>query len=128
LNQAERKMDKNLIIECLYRDHKDHIYNFLARMANDPELALDITQQTFVKALSDKNIHQVENPKAWLFTIARNTLYNEFKRKKATSLDALVENDNFEAIDNGEGVEDKAEVKDIQIKVNDFTLHGRFKH
>ncbi|HED35172.1 MAG TPA: sigma-70 family RNA polymerase sigma factor [Gammaproteobacteria bacterium] len=110
-------MDKNSIIESLYRDHKDHIYNFLARMADDPDLALDVTQQTFVKALSDKNIHRVENPKAWLFTIARNTLYNEFKRKKATSLDALVENDNFEAIDNSEGVQDKAEVKDIQVKV-----------
>ncbi|VAW92183.1 hypothetical protein MNBD_GAMMA22-2397 [hydrothermal vent metagenome] len=110
-------MDKNTIIEQLYREHKDHVYNFIARMANDSELALDVTQQTFVKALSDKNLTQVENPKAYLFTIARNTLFNEFKRKKATSLDAIEEVSDFEAIDENEKVHDKTELHDIQAKV-----------
>ncbi|MFV2061245.1 MAG: RNA polymerase sigma factor [Gammaproteobacteria bacterium] len=110
-------MDKNKIIERLYRDHKDHVYNFIARMANDPELAMDITQQTFIKALGDKNLTEINNPKAYLFTIARNTLYNEFKRKKATSLDAIEEAGDFEAIDNSEGVHDTTELHDIQRKV-----------
>ncbi len=110
-------MDKNIIIERLYRDHKDHVYNFIARMANDPDLALDITQQTFVKALSDKNVSQIANPKAYLFTIARNTLFNEFKRKKASSLDAIEEASDFEAIDESENIHETTELQDIQAKV-----------
>lgn len=110
-------MDKNSIIEQLYQEHKDHIYNFLARMANDPDLALDVTQQTFVKALSDKNFYKIDKPKAYLFTIARNTLFNEFKKKKATSLDAIEENDGFEAVDPDENMHETAEIKDIQLKV-----------
>ncbi len=110
-------MDKNTIIERLYREHKDHVYNFIARMANDPDLAMDVTQQTFVKALSDKNLTQIENPKAYLFTIARNTLFNEFKRKKATSLDAIEGASDFEAIDENEQVHDKTELHDLQAKV-----------
>ncbi len=110
-------MDKNIIIERLYRDHKDHVYNFVARMANDPELALDITQQTFVKALSDKNVSQIANPKAYLFTIARNTLFNEFKRKKASSLEAIEDATDFEAIDESENIHETTELQDIQAKV-----------
>lgn len=110
-------MDKNKIIERLYLDHKDHIYNFIARMTNDPDLALDITQQTFVKALGDKNITQINNPKAYLFTIARNTVYNEFKRKKASSLETIEENTGFETVDETEGVQQATEVSDLQRKV-----------
>jgi RNA polymerase sigma-70 factor (ECF subfamily) len=110
-------MDKNKLIERLYLEHKDHVYNFIARMANDPELAMDVTQQTFIKALGDKNITEIQNPKAYLFTIARNTLFNEFKRKKATSLDAIEEAGDFEAMDDGEGVHDSTELHDIQRKV-----------
>jgi len=110
-------MDKNKIIERLYLEHKDHVYNYLARMANDPELAMDVTQQTFMKALSDKNFAQVTNPKAYLFTIARNTLFNEFKRKKATSLDAIEEAGNFEVVDENEAVHEETELQDLQAKI-----------
>ncbi len=110
-------MDKNKIIEQLYLEHKDHVYNFLARIANDPDLAMDVTQQTFMKALSDKNFAQVNNPKAYLFTIARNTLYNEFKRKKASSLDAIEEAGEFEAVDENEAVHETTELHDLQNKI-----------
>lgn len=110
-------MDKITEVERLYLEHKDHIYNFLARMADDPELAMDVTQQTFVKALGDKNFSQVLNPKAYLFTIARNTLFNEFKKKKPVSLDAAEESGDYEAEDKDEDLHKAAEIVDIQAKV-----------
>jgi RNA polymerase sigma-70 factor (ECF subfamily) len=45
-------------------------------------LAHDVTQQTFLKALLDPAVERLESPKAYLFTVARNTLYDEWKRKK----------------------------------------------
>jgi len=76
---AKRKRD---LLENLYREHKDHVFNYIARLANDRELAHDVTQQTFLKALLDPAVERLESPKAYLFTVARNTLYDEWKRKK----------------------------------------------
>jgi RNA polymerase sigma-70 factor, ECF subfamily len=73
-------------LERLYREHKDHVFNYIARLANDRELARDVTQQAFLKALNDPAIVNLESPKAYLFTVARNTLYDEWKRKKEQPL------------------------------------------
>jgi RNA polymerase sigma-70 factor (ECF subfamily) len=75
--------DRNRVaLERLYREHKDHVFNYVARLANDRELARDVTQQAFLKALNDPAVAGLESPKAYLFTVARNTLYDEWKRKK----------------------------------------------
>lgn len=77
-------MDKQHItlVEAIYREHKDHLYNYIQRMCNDPELSHDIVQSVFIKLLSDPKISAVEYQKAYLFTIARNALFDEMKRKK----------------------------------------------
>ena len=77
-------MDKQHIalVENIYREHKDHIYNYIHRMCNDAELSHDIVQATFIKILSDPKLADVEHLKAYLFTIARNNLFDEVKRKK----------------------------------------------
>lgn len=75
-----------IALDRLYREHKHHVFNYLSRLTRDRELAQDVTQQTFLKAFADPNIHALESPKAYLFTIARNTLYDEWKRKKEALL------------------------------------------
>jgi len=74
-------------IEAIYKQHKDHIYNYIYRMCNDPQLAMDVVQQTFVKVLSKPEVLEVEHLKAYLFTIARNKLHDEWKQKTTVSLD-----------------------------------------
>ncbi len=74
-------MNRNIIIERFYKDHKDHVYNFIARLVDTPELAIDMSLQTFIKALSDKNVTHIANPKTYLFTIARNIVYAEIQKK-----------------------------------------------
>jgi len=75
-------LQSHAALEQLYREHKDHVFNYLARLTHDRELARDVTQQTFLKALTDPNLGNLDAPKAYLFTVARNTLYDEWKRKK----------------------------------------------
>jgi len=72
--------------ERLYREHKDHVFSYLARLTSDRELARDVTQQTFLKAWNDPATASLDSPKAYLFTVARNTLYDEWKRKKEVLL------------------------------------------
>lgn len=76
------RVTQNKLVEQLYREYKDHVYSYVLRLTGEKELAADITQQTFVKLLGDVNLSQVQNPKAYLFTMARNALYDEWKRKK----------------------------------------------
>jgi len=105
-------------LEKLYREHKDHVYNYLARLTSDRELAADITQQTFLKLLGDANLENLQTPKAYIFTIARNTLYDEWKRKKERLL-RDGENDQIEAMpdDPLEAPAHKVEQQDMQDKV-----------
>ncbi|MFV2061735.1 MAG: RNA polymerase sigma factor, partial [Gammaproteobacteria bacterium] len=76
----------NKATENLYREYKDHVFSYLYRLSSNYEIALDLTQQTFLKILNDKNILSLKSPKAYLFTVARNTLYNEWKKKKEFQL------------------------------------------
>ncbi len=73
-------------IEELYKNYKDPVYNYLYRLCMDPHLAQDITQLTFLKAIGDPNSASLEHPKAYLYTIARNALMDEWKKKKPTAL------------------------------------------
>jgi RNA polymerase sigma factor (sigma-70 family) len=67
----------------LYERHYQGIHDFIARMAQDPDVADDLGQSTFVKAWENLRMRQVTgNIKAWLYTIARNNTINELKRRK----------------------------------------------
>lgn len=116
-------MDKNIIIERFYKDHKDRVYNFIARLVARPEQAIDLTLQTFVTALNDKNVVQIANPKTYLFSIARNILYSEIDQEvkpENTPKDNSQDNTADENATNPETVtqqEKTSELQEIQNKV-----------
>jgi len=59
------------------------IYGFLFQMVRDASVCDDLAQETFVKAW--KNMGKFDNGKSfktWIFTIAKNTAYDFFKKKK----------------------------------------------
>jgi len=56
---------------------------FIKSLSHDESVAEEITQETFFKAL--KSIEKIDGSKdirAWLFTIAKNTCFSHYKRKK----------------------------------------------
>lgn len=75
-------LKNSALIEQIYRDYKKPVYNYIYRLSNDPNQAQDVTQQTFLKILTDPGLSDVENIKSYLFTIARNHLYDTWKKKK----------------------------------------------
>ena len=69
--------------DCIYKSYYLDVYHFLCGLSSNKEIAEDITQETFTKAL--KAIDTFDGRKdirAWLFTIARNTYYTHCKRQK----------------------------------------------
>ena len=58
-------------------------YNFLFQITKDKSVIDDLTQVTFLKVWKNlKKFDQEKKFKTWLFTIAKNTAFDHFKKKK----------------------------------------------
>ena len=56
-----------------YREERDSIYRYLVSLGINPAEAQDLTQETFLKLyIALRNRQQIENMRAWLFTVASN--------------------------------------------------------
>ncbi len=97
-NFTDEQLVKNYLkgdeksLEELVRRYLPLIYNFSRRYSGDPDNASDIAQEVFVKVW--KNLRKFDTSKnfrAWLFTIAKNTALDWFKKKDALPL-SLAEN------------------------------------
>ncbi len=75
-----------------YEAHNDAIFRFALFQTSSRTVALDITQDTFIKTweyLADGNT--VENMKALLYRIAHNLIIDYRRKKKTVSLDGMTE-------------------------------------
>lgn len=70
-------------IEQLYQTHQRPIQAHLVRLTRNYDVAQDLCQETFVKALRHWNGHeQPANVTAWLYRIATNTAYDYLRRQQ----------------------------------------------
>jgi RNA polymerase sigma-70 factor (ECF subfamily) len=90
MDLTDKQMVKNfldgdeLAFNQLLKRYLKPVYNFLYRLTGDPSMLDDLAQVTFIKAW--KNIRRFDrnkNFKAWIFTIAKNTAIDYFKKKKS---------------------------------------------
>lgn len=67
----------------LFERYHLRIFNFLCQMTNgDRDLSEDITQEVFYKAIKYKSTYHGGKFVSWIFTIARNSLNNHYRKKK----------------------------------------------
>ena len=84
----------NNAFDVLLARHKDHVYTCITQKVHDEELANDLFQETFVKAITTiKQGKYTESGKfqAWLCCVARNLIVDHFRHAKtenAVSIDA----------------------------------------
>lgn len=70
-------------VETTFARHQGEIYAYLLRMMRDPEVAADMTQDTFVKAYRNYDtLEKPENARAWLYQIAHRVALDEIRRRK----------------------------------------------
>lgn len=68
--------------DTIYNEHQRHIFNYLYRMLGNPEDALDLTQETFLRAYQAlPNYSDEGKVKPWLFRIATNACLDELRRR-----------------------------------------------
>lgn len=76
------------VIASLYAEHGESLRRFLVGMLRDPQLANDVLQAAFAKALESAHDTMPESRKAWLFRVA----YHEamaVKRRESVNRRAL---------------------------------------
>jgi RNA polymerase sigma-70 factor (ECF subfamily) len=60
------------------------LYRYIKKRVNSAPDAEDLTQEVFVKLIKS-NTRQVENVRSWVYTIARNTITDYYRKKQAVS-------------------------------------------
>lgn len=98
--------------ELLVNKNLKPVYNFIYRLIGDVSLADDLTQEVFLKTW--KNIRRYDekkNFKVWLFAIAKNTVFDMWKKKKTVPFSF------FEKEDGSNRLEDVAEDKILPDEV-----------
>ncbi len=91
-------------MEQIYQQHARTVYGFLLTKTQNPDLAEELTQETFYQAV--KNLHSFKGSSSvstWLCGIARNLLYGHLRsRKRQEELAAWKEQAAAEAVDSAE--------------------------
>jgi RNA polymerase sigma-70 factor (ECF subfamily) len=77
--EADCQLEDRLV--QLMNDHERPIYNFLLVLLRDSDVALDCTQDTFLRAYENLRKGKPVNT-SWLYTVARNRAMDEFRRRR----------------------------------------------
>ncbi|WP_231731012.1 RNA polymerase sigma factor [Lacimicrobium alkaliphilum] len=68
------------LLARLYDNCADDLYHYLVSHA-DKELANDVSQKTWLRVIDKRHLYRSNGQfRAWLFTLARNQLMDEFRR------------------------------------------------
>ncbi len=75
-----------MAFECVlqaWHDHQVELRGFLISQMKEPSMADDVLQDVFFKAMREgRNFCDLQNPKAWLFRVARNALIDSHRLRK----------------------------------------------
>lgn len=69
--------------EMIIRKYQQPLLNYIGRMVGERELALDFTQEVFIKTYSSLHTFKPQYKfRAWLFRIASNSIIDYWRKKK----------------------------------------------
>ncbi|PXX93336.1 hypothetical protein DIT71_00595 [Marinobacter vulgaris] len=79
-----------MAFECVLRawhSHQTELYGFLIGQMKEPAMAEDVLQDVFFKAMREgENFCDLQDPRAWLFRVARNALTDSHRLREALAL------------------------------------------
>jgi len=68
-------------VAVLYADHHGWLQGWLRRKLGDTAQAQDLTHDTFVQLLTTRHLPPLDNPRAYLTTMAKRTLFSFWRRR-----------------------------------------------
>lgn len=76
--------------DALYRQHAPGIRTYVFRRTSDAELAADLCQETFVKALAAMQTGtEVQHVSGWLYRIAHNLVIDHYRKRDKVAMGSL---------------------------------------
>ena len=75
-------VDPKALLTSLYHDNHAWLRGWLSRQVRCPQDAADLTQDTFVRAFDAQQLERIEQPRAYLSTVARRLLCSLWRRRK----------------------------------------------
>lgn len=82
-----------------FEDYSDALFRHASIRVSDRERAIDIVHDTFTKVWGYvRNGHEIEQFRPFLYKVLNNLIIDEYRKRKETSLDALLEQ---EGVDEG---------------------------
>ncbi len=89
---VENAQQQDTQIEALYTDYSRAVLAHLKRLVSDHEVAEDLCQETFIKALRAWNRRDTNaSVTAWLYRIATNTAYDHLRRRRLIRFSPLAD-------------------------------------
>lgn len=69
----------------IWDEHKSELTNFIKSKIDDPSLVDDILQEVSIKLFDNlERQTEIQNHKAWLYQVARNTIADHYRKNKKT--------------------------------------------
>lgn len=81
--------DKSVLTR-IFMENSPILHNFLRRFLHRPQDIEDVVQETYLKAYAAEQITEIGQPRAYLFTIAKNIALGELL-KKSTQMTRYIE-------------------------------------
>lgn len=113
----------------VYRRYQKRIYGYCLARSLDPDTAADATQEVFMKLLRAEP-GSIDNPKAWLFTVARNTVIDVIRKRSRTPEDPAIEEesqawDRLKSADTADEVLSRSDARNVFLALR--TLRPRYR-
>ena len=87
--QMNNALNQRDTFEALYQECFTPLYKYVWIRVRDYDLAMDIIQTTFAKAYGQHEPIRSEKQLNYLYTIARNTLIDHYRKKYSISYDGM---------------------------------------
>lgn len=80
-------------MHVLYQDHHRWLQSWLHRKVGCPHQAADLAQDTFVRVLGARDLGRLDEPRAFLMTLAQRVLFSFWRRRSLENawLEALAQ-------------------------------------
>jgi RNA polymerase sigma-70 factor (ECF subfamily) len=83
--------ERGAAFEDAFESYADELFRHAYFRLSDRERAVDLVQDTYLKAYAYAERHDIEDMRAFLYRTLRNLVIDEYRKKKSVSLDAMAE-------------------------------------
>lgn len=111
----------NEAFDVLLRRHQDRVFNYILRIVKDKDLADDIFQDTFIKAITtikQGKYNAAGKFSAWIARIAHNLIIDNFRQEKNENL-VSADTDGFDLLNDRDLCDDNIEDWLVTSQIHD---------